>query len=258
MSLIHPQAIVDSKAEIDEGVEIGPWSLIGPSVRISKGTRVASHVVIKGPTEIGQNNRIFQFSSIGEDCMDLKYNGEPTRLVIGDNNQIRECATIHRGTVQDQGLTQIGSDNLIMAYVHIAHDCVVGNNIILANNTALAGHVEVGDAVIFGGFSRVHQFCQIGAHSMSAINSVIVKDVPAYVMVSGDTASAHGMNFEGMRRKGFSQEEISDLRQAYKIVYRQKNTIAKAIELLKEQYSGSAKVQIFIESLEKSERGITR
>lgn len=256
--MIHPQAIVDPKAEIDEGVEIGPWSLIGPDVSIAKGTCVGPHVVIKGPTEIGQNNRIFQFSSIGEDCMDLKYKGEPTRLVIGDNNQIRECVTIHRGTVQDQSLTLVGSDNLIMAYVHIAHDCVVGNNIILANNTALAGHVEVGDSVIFGGFTRVHQFCQIGSHSMSAINSVIVKDVPAYVMVSGDTASAHGMNFEGMRRKGFTQEEISALRQAYKTVYRQKNTLAQAIGLLKETYPDSAKVQLFIESLEKSERGITR
>ena len=256
--MIHPQAIVDPKAEIDEGVEIGPWTLIGPDVKIASGTRIGPHVVIKGPTEIGRNNRIFQFSSIGEDCMDLKYKGEPTHLVIGDNNQIRECVTIHRGSVQDKGVTLIGNDNLIMTYVHVAHDCVVGSNIILASSTALAGHVVVGDFAICGGFSKVHQFCQVGAYSMLAINAVVVKDVPAFVMVKGDTASAHGMNFEGMRRKGFSKEEISELRQAYKVVYRQKNGFAESIEILKNQYSESAKVQLFIESLENSERGITR
>ena len=256
--MIHPQAIVDPKAEVDEGVEIGPWSLIGPDVKIAKGTCIGPHVVIKGPTEIGRDNRIFQFSSIGEDCMDLKYKGEPTRLVIGDNNQIRECVTIHRGSVQDKGVTTIGSNNLIMTYVHVAHDCVVGDNIILASSTALAGHVEVGDYVICGGFSKVHQFCKIFPYSMLAANSLVIKDVPAFVMVKGDTATARGMNFEGMRRKGFSKEEIYELRQAYKIVYRQKHGLVESIRLLKEQYPDSPKVQLFIESLEQSERGITR
>ncbi len=256
--MIHPLAIVDPTAELGEGVEIGPWTLIGPGVKVGNNSWIASHVVIKGPTEIGQNNRIYQFSSIGEDCQDLKYKGEPTRLVIGDNNIIRESVTIHRGTIQDQGITRIGNNNLVMAYVHVAHDCVLGNHIILANSTALAGHVVVGDHVIFGGFSKIHQFCQIGSYSMSAINSVVVKDVPAFVMVRGDTASAYGMNFEGMRRKGFSADEISELRQAYKIVYRQKNSLTEAIEQLKTQFPRNAKVHLFIDSLEKSTRGITR
>ncbi|HEX4975360.1 MAG TPA: acyl-ACP--UDP-N-acetylglucosamine O-acyltransferase [Pseudomonadales bacterium] len=256
--MIHPLALIDPKAELGRNVEVGPWTLIGPDVKIGDNTRIASHVVIKGPTEIGQNNRIFQFSSIGEECQDLKYKGEPTRLVIGDNNTIRESVTIHRGTVQDQGLTRIGDHNLLMAYVHVAHDCVVGSHSIFANNTALAGHVIVDDYVIFGGYSKIHQFCRIGAYSMTAINSVVVKDVPAFVMVQGDTASAHGMNFEGMRRKGFSAEEIADLRLAYKIVYRQKKSLAESIEQLRTQFPQHAKVQLFIDSLEKSSRGITR
>lgn len=258
LSLIHPQAIVDPKAEIDEGVEVGPWSLIGPGVKIGKGSWVGPHVVLKGPTELGKNNRIYQFCSIGEDCQDLKYNGEPTRLLIGDNNVIRESTTIHRGTIQDRGITQIGNDNLIMGFVHIAHDCVVGNHVIMSNNTTLAGHVNVGNHVIFGGFSKVHQYCKIGSYSMSGADSLIVKDVPAFVMVMGSTASAHGMNFEGMRRKGFEKDEILRLRKAYKIVYRQKNLLSDAISLLSEEFPDCKKVALFIESLKNSERGITR
>lgn len=255
--MIHPQAIVDPGAELDADVEVGPWTYIGPGVRIASGTRIASHVVIKGPTTIGRNNRIFQFSSVGEDCQDKKYRGEPTLLDIGDNNVIRESCTIHRGTVQDEGFTRIGSDNLLMAYVHVAHDCRVGSHNIFANNASLAGHVHVGDGVILGGFSGVHQFCRIGSYSMSSMGSMIVKDVPAYVMVSGDTAKAHGMNFEGMRRRNTPADTISLLRRAYKIVYRQGLTLASAISEL-ETMSSSPELDLFITSLKTSTRGITR
>lgn len=256
--MIHPQALVDPKAELAPDVEVGPWTTIGPGVTIDSGSVVSSHVVIKGPTTIGRNNKIFQFASIGEDCQDKKYKGEPTRLEIGNDNVIRESVTIHRGTVQDQGLTKIGDDNLLMAYVHIGHDSVVGSHTVFANYAALAGHVAVGDYVILGGCTGVHQFCSVGAYSMSSIGSVIVKDVPAFVMVQGNNASAYGMNFEGMRRKGFSKQEIETLRQAYKIVYRKGLTLKQAIEKLEADYSDNSWVQMFIESLKSSNRGIVR
>ncbi|WP_029511140.1 acyl-ACP--UDP-N-acetylglucosamine O-acyltransferase [Marinobacterium stanieri] len=256
--MIHPQAIVDPSARIAEGVEIGPWSLIGPDVEIGAGTRIESHVVIKGPTRIGEGNRIFQFATIGEECQDKKYAGEPTRLEIGDNNVIREGCTIHRGTVQDEGLTSIGSNNLLMAYAHVAHDCRVGSNIILANNAALAGHVHVGDHAILGGFTAVHQFCRIGAHVMCGAGTVVLKDVPAYVMASGNSAKPHGINLEGLKRRGFERDALNTLRQAYKLIYRKGLTVEQALDGLNELLPGCPEVGLLIESLEASTRGIIR
>ncbi len=258
MTLIHPQAIVDPSARIAEGVEIGPWSLIGPDVEIGAGTRIESHVVIKGPTRIGEGNRIFQFATIGEECQDKKYAGEPTRLEIGDNNVIREGCTIHRGTVQDEGLTSIGSNNLLMAYAHVAHDCRVGNNIILANNAALAGHVHVGDNAILGGFTAVHQFCRIGAHVMCGAGTVVLKDIPAYVMASGNSAKPHGINLEGLKRRGFQPDALNTLRQAYKLIYRKGLTVEQALEALADLLPGCPEVGLLIDSLESSTRGIIR
>lgn len=255
---VHPQAIVDPSARIADNVTIGPWSFIGPDVEIGEGTEIMSHVVIKGPTVIGRQNRIFQFASVGEECQDKKYKGEPTRLVIGDHNVIRESCTIHRGTIQDQGETRIGSHNLLMAYVHVAHDCIIGDNTILANCTNLAGHVQVGDWAILGGGTMVHQFCHVGTHSMSAGGSIVLKDVPAYVMASGQSASAHGLNVEGLKRRGFSREDLDVLRRAYKVVYRQGLTLKQAIETLEQDYAEFAAVKPFLDSLKIATRGIVR
>ena len=255
---IHPQAIVDPSAKLGSNVEIGPFSVIGPDVEIGDDTKVMSHVVIKGPTKIGKGNTIFQFSSVGEDCQDKKYAGEPTRLIIGDNNVIRESCTIHRGTVQDKGDTIIGSDNLLMAYVHVAHDCVVGNECILANTTTLAGHVHVDDFAILGGGTMVHQFCKIGTQSMSAGGSIVLRDIPAYVMASGQSASAHGLNTEGLKRRGASSEIISELKKAYKVLYRQGLRVQEALEQLKESAENNEYVAAFVASIERSERGIVR
>ena len=254
---IHPSAIVEPGAIIGAGVTVGPWTYIGSGVEVGSGTRIHSHVVLKGPTVIGKNNTIYQFSSVGEACQDKKYTGEPTRLVIGDNNIIRECCTIHRGTVQDKWLTSIGNNNLLMAYVHIAHDCVIGNDCILANNSALAGHVVVDDGAILGGYTVVHQFCRIGSFSMTAGQSALFKDLPAFVMVSGNPAKPHGMNFEGMRRRGYSKELISRLKQCYKIIYRQGLRTGDAIEQLQGMEPGP-EIQLLIDSLLSSTRGITR
>ncbi|WP_211298152.1 acyl-ACP--UDP-N-acetylglucosamine O-acyltransferase [Marinobacterium halophilum] len=256
--MIHPQAIVDPSARIADDVEVGPWTLIGPDVEIGAGTRIASHVVIKGPTRIGEGNQIFQFASIGEECQDKKYRGEPTRLEIGDHNVIREGCTIHRGTVQDEGLTRIGSHNLLMAYAHVAHDCVMGDHIILANNTALAGHVHVGDYAILGGFTAVHQFCHIGAHVMSGAGTVVLKDIPAYVMAAGNSARPHGINLEGLRRRGFDADALSALRRAYKAIYRKGLTLEQALQELRVSAQTQPAVQLLIESLESSTRGIIR
>ena len=256
--MIDSRAIIHPSAQLDRDVEVGPFTVIGPDVEIGAGTKIHSHAVIKGPTRIGKNNTIFQFASVGEDCQDKKYAGEPTRLEIGDNNVIREGCTIHRGTVQDQSLTRIGSNNLLMAYVHVAHDCMVGDNCIFANNTAIAGHVIVGDGVILGGLTTVHQFCQIGAYSMSAAHSAIFKDVPAFIMVSGNPAEAHGMNFEGMRRRGWSDEIIRSLRQAYKVIYRQGLKTSQAVEVLQGMAAETSQLQLLVESLQSSTRGITR
>ena len=258
MSKIHPTAIVDSSAKLGADVEIGPYSVIGADVSIGDGTVIGPHVVINGPTTIGRNNRIFQFASVGEDCQDKKYAGEPTELVIGDDNVIRECVTIHRGTVQDNSITRIGSGNLFMAYVHVAHDCQVGSQCVFANNATIAGHVHVGDGVILGGFTAVHQFCKIGSFAMTSMYSAINMDVPAFVMAQGYPGRARGMNVEGMRRRGYSRELIRALRDAYRVVYRQGNTLEEAVERLREQMADCPEMALFVASLEQSERGIVR
>lgn len=255
--MIHPTAIIDSSARLADDVQVGPLTLIGPDVEIGAGTVIGSHVVIQGPTRIGNNNKISQFASVGAECQDKKYRNEPTRLEIGDDNVIREHVTIHRGTVQDNSLTRIGDRNLLMVGVHVAHDCLIGNDNIFANTTGIAGHVHIGDGVILGGMTGVHQFCKIGSYAMSAGCSFITKDIPAYVMVGGNPASARSMNFEGMKRRGWSAEVISNLRQAYKIVYRQGHTLEQAMAQL-EAMASDTELQYFIDSLRASERGITR
>ena len=256
--MIHETAIVDPGARLHESVEVGPWSLIGPNVEIGEGTRVESHVVIKGPTRIGARNHIYQFSTVGEATPDLKYRDEPTELLIGDDNVIRENVTIHRGTVQDRSLTSVGHRNLIMAYVHIGHDSLVGNDTILVNNTALAGHVEIGDWAILSGYTLVHQFCKIGAHSFSGMGTSIGKDVPAFVTVAGSPAEAKTINAEGLRRRGFESAEISELRRAFKILYRQGLTLDVALERLESMVAETPSIQILIDSLRQSQRGIVR
>ena len=256
--MIDSCAIIDPAAVVADDAQIGPWSIVGPGVEIGPGTVVASHVVLKGPTKIGANNKIFQFSSVGEDTPDLKYNGEPTRLVIGDNNVIREGVTIHRGTVQDRGETTIGNNNLLMAYAHVGHDCVIGDNCILVNNASVAGHVHVGDWAILAGYTLVHQFCQIGAHSFCGYGSHISKDVPAYVTVNGQPAEAKTVNVEGLRRRGFSAEAITSIRRAYKVVYRQGLTVEEALEKLREMEKECPELHLLTASLENSTRGIVR
>lgn len=256
--MIHPQAIIDSSAKLADDVSVGPWTYIGPNVEIGSGTRIESHVVIKGPTKIGANNHIYQFSSVGEDTPDLKYQGEETWLRIGDNNVIRENVTIHRGTVQDQGETVIGNHNLLMAYVHVGHDSVLGDHVIMVNNASLAGHVHVGDWAVLSGFTLVHQFCHIGQHSFSGMGTAIGKDVPAYVTVTGAPAQAKAINVEGLRRRGFSADAIAHIRRAYKIIYRQQLTLDMALERLQQTMSDVPEIEALISSLESSQRGIVR
>ncbi len=256
--MIDSRAIIHPSARLADDVEVGPFTTIGPDVEIGAGTKIHSHAVIKGPTTIGRNNTIFQFASVGEACQDKKYQGEPTRLEIGDNNTIREGCTIHRGTIQDNSLTRIGNGNLLMAYVHVAHDCLIGNNNIIANNSAVAGHVVVEDDVILGGFTAVHQFCHIGRNSMTAAQTAVFKDIPAYIMASGNPAAPHGMNFEGMRRRGWSDKTIRSLRHAYKVVYRQGLKVNEALEVLQGMVVETPEVKALIDSLQSSTRGIIR
>ena len=220
MTRIHSSAVVDGKAELASDVEVGPYSVIGPNVKIGAGTKVGSHTVIEGHTTIGSENNFAHFAAIGGVPQDMKYRGEPTQLIIGDRNTIREFTTIHTGTIQDGGVTRLGNDNWIMAYVHIAHDCQVGNNTIFASNAQIAGHVHVEDWAILGGMSGVHQFVRIGQHAMLGGASALVQDIPPFVMAAGEKASPHGINIEGLKRRGFSSETISALRQAYKILYK--------------------------------------
>lgn len=254
--MIHSTAIIDPAAQLGRNVEIGPYSIIGADVVIGDDCIIGPHVVLRGPTVLGRNNRIFQFASVGEDCQDKKFKGEPTQLLIGDNNIIREFVTIHRGTTQDQGITRIGSDNLLMAYVHVAHDCVVGDHVILANNTTLAGHVHVGDWAILGGFTGVHQFCHIGAHAFTAVNSVVVQDIPPYIMAQGHNAVPRTINSEGLKRRGFSAEQISIIKRAFKILYRQGHTVSEAVEKMNELQA--AELQPLIDFVQQSARGIIR
>lgn len=255
---VHPTAIVDPAAQLADGVDIGAYSVIGPHVEIGAGTRVHPHVVIAGHTRIGRDNQIHPFCSIGGDPQDKKYAGEPTRLEIGDRNTLREYVTMNCGTTQDVGVTRVGNDNWIMAYVHIAHDCVVGDRVIFANCTQLAGHVHVGDWVILGGFTGIHQFCRLGAHSMTAIGSVVVHDLPPYVMAQGDTAKAHGLNTEGLKRRGFSADAIAGIRKAYKTLYRSGLTLDEARQALASQAADCAEVAPLAEFLGLATRGIVR
>lgn len=229
MTSIHPTALVDPAAQLDDSVSVGPYSIVGPHVKVGAGTRIGPHCVIEGHTTIGRDNRIYQFVSLGADNQDKKYAGEPCELVIGDRNTIREFSTYHIGTVQGGGITRLGNDNWMMAYTHLAHDCVVGNHTIFANNTQLAGHVEVGDWVILGGFTVVHQFVRIGAHAMTAMCSLLFADVPPFVMAQGQPAAGRSMNFEGLRRRGFSAQRISAVKAMHKALYRDQLTLEQAL-----------------------------
>jgi UDP-N-acetylglucosamine acyltransferase len=255
---IHPTAIVDPVARIAADVEIGPYSVIGPHVEIGEGSRVGPHTVITGHTRLGTNNKVFQFSSLGDAPQDKKYGGEPTRLEIGDNNTIREFCTLNRGTAQDAGVTRVGNDNWIMAYVHIAHDCQIGSRTIFANNAQLAGHVQVGDDAILGGFTVVHQFVRIGAHSISGMGTILLQDVPPYIKVSGNPAAPYGINVEGLRRRGFSADTIAGLKRAYRTLYRSSHTLDAAQRELVEQCKECPDVQLLLDFLAAASRGIIR
>ena len=256
--MIHSSSIIDPAAKISNDVEIGPFCLIGADVEIGSGTRIESHVILKGPMKIGERNHIFQFSTLGDGSPDKKYKNEPTTLVIGNENIIREGVTIHRGTVQDRGETLIGDRNLIMAYSHIAHDCVLGNDIVLTNQAALAGSVHVGDGAILGGYAIVHQFCSLGSYSFCAMGRAVNKDIPAYVKVRGNPAKPFGINVTGIKRLGYSKESIEALRSAYRSIYRKKLTVEEAIEELKGLRKEYEEVDLFLNSIEKSTRGISR
>jgi len=256
--MIHPTALIDPAARIGNKVEIGAYSIIGPDVEIGDGSVIGPHVVIKGHTRIGRDNRIFQFCSLGEVPQDKKYAGEPTRLEIGDRNTIREFCTFNLGTVQDLGVTRIGDDNWIMAYVHIAHDCQVGNKTTFANNSQLAGHVTVEDWAILGGFTGVHQFCRIGAHVMTAVGSVILQDVPPYLMAAGNTAQPYGINVEGLKRRGFTPEALLALKRAYRTLYKSGLLLEEAKLKLAEEGKTQPEVLRFVEFLQQSKRGIIR
>lgn len=256
--MIHATAVIDSSAKIADSVEIGPYSIIGENVEIGEKTWIGPHVVIQGPCKIGAENKLFQFSSIGEVPQDKKFHGETSFLEIGDRNTIREFATINRGTEDGGGTTRIGNDNWLMAYIHIAHDCQIGDNTIFANNASLAGHAIIEDFVILGGFTLVHQFCKIGQHAFCGMGSAISKDVPPYLMVNGSPAHAHGLNSEGIKRKGFSKEAMKALRDAYKMIYRSSNTIEVAKVELKPLADKFPEVQNMLTFIEKSERGILR
>jgi len=256
--MIHPSAIVHPGARIDENVSIGAYSLVGEHVEIGADTRIGPHVVLEGHTRIGRNNLVFQFSSLGAVPQDKKYADEPTRLEIGDGNTIREFCTLNCGTAQDAGVTSLGNDNWIMAYVHLAHDCQVGNHTILANNTQLAGHVHVGDYAILGGFTGVHQFVRVGAHSFTAIATVLVHDLPPYVMAAGDTAKPYGINTEGLRRRGFSSDALAGIKRAYKTLYKSGLTLDQAKVQLAEQARTCAEIGLLTDFLQGSTRGIVR
>jgi len=255
---IHPTAIVDPGAKLSDKVEIGPYSVIGKYVEIGEGSVIGNHVTITGHTKIGKANKIFHYCSLGEAPQDKKYNNEPTSLIIGDRNTIREFCTFNCGTAQDKTVTTIGNDNWIMAYVHIAHDCVLGNNLILANNSSLAGHVEIDDYAILGGFTLVHQFCKIGSHSITAVGSVIFKDVPPFIIAAGYNAKPNGINSEGLKRRDFSSDDVALIKKGYKVIYRDGNTINEAINILQGMTENSLAINTYIDFIEKSTRGIVR
>ena len=264
MSLIHPTALIDPQAELAEGVQVGPYTVVGPHVRIGADTHIGAHCVVEGHTRIGRNNRIFQFASIGAAPQDKKYQGEPTRLDIGDGNTIREFVTINTGTVQDGGVTRLGDDNWIMAYVHIAHDCHLGNHTIIANATQLGGHVQVGDWAFLGGLSGVHQFVRVGAHAMTGFQTRLSQDLPPFVTAAGNPAEATGINAEGLRRRGFSAERIAQIKRLHRSLYRQGLTLAAARAEMEAQRGklpepeADADIALMLAFLASAERGIVR
>lgn len=256
--MIHPSALVDRSAVLDGTVSVGPYSVIGPGVEIAADTWIGAHVVIEGPTRIGSKNRIHPFASLGGAPQDKKYAGEPTSLEIGNGNVIREYCTLNRGTVQDEGVTRVGHDNWIMAYVHVAHDCRVGDHTIFANNAQLAGHVEVGDHAMLGGFTVVHQFVAIGAHALTAMGSILLQDLPPFVTAAGNTAKPHGLNTEGLKRRGFSPATLAGLRAAYKTLYKSGFTLEEAKAALAEQARELPEVSVLLDFVGRSRRGIVR
>ena len=256
--MIDPTAKIDSHAELADDVSVGPFSVIGADVKVDAGTVIGPHVVIKGPTSIGKENRIYQFSSIGEDPQDKKYASEVTRLEIGDRNTIREFTSMHRGTRQDNSVTRIGNDNLFMAYTHVAHDCIIGDHVIMANGASLAGHVHLNDHAILGGFTLVHQFTQIGQYSFAAMGSAITQDIPPFVMVGGKPTRPHGINSVGMERNGISAEDIRLIRNAYKIIYKMNLRLEDAIEQMEDLASNSKQLSEMVSFLRNVRRGILR
>jgi UDP-N-acetylglucosamine acyltransferase len=256
--VIDARAIVSPQAQLAPDVTVGPFSIIGPDVQIGRGTIVGPHAVINGPTVIGADNRIFQFASIGDAPQDKKYKGEPTRLEIGDRNVFRESCTVNRGTTHDKGVTRIGSDNLFMAYSHVAHDCQVGSHTVFANCAALGGHVEVGDWVTLGGLTAVHQWCKVGPHAFLAGGAIVTRDVPPYVMVAGNPAIPHAVNSEGLKRRGFTEEQIRNVREAYRIIYRSDLKLADAMEKLRALGATQPEVRMFAEFIASSTRSIVR
>jgi UDP-N-acetylglucosamine acyltransferase len=258
VSQVHPTAVVDKRAKLAAGVTVGPYTVIDGDVEVGEGTTIGSHNVITGHTRIGRENRIFHFCSIGEANQDKKYKGEPTRLEIGDRNTVREFCTLNRGTVQDEAVTRIGSDNWIMAYVHIAHDCRVGSNIVFANNATLGGHVHVGDFATLGGFVAVHQFVKVGAHAMVGASTYLVQDIPPYVTVAGTPVAPHGINAEGLKRRGFSPEAIAGLKRAYRTLYRSKLSIDEAKAELEKQAAETPEVRAMVDFIGASTRGLLR
>ena len=256
--MIDPRAIVDPGADLDRDVEVGPFAVIGAGVRIASGSWIGSHAVIKGPTTLGRNTRVFQFASIGDAPQDRKYAGEPTRLEVGDRNVFREFCTINRGTAGGRGVTTIGDDGLFMAYSHVAHDCIVGNQCIMSNCTALAGHVQLGDWVILSGYSAIHQFCKIGAHAFLANNAAVTRDVPPYLLVAGSPAEPKGVNSEGLKRRGFTPGQIANIKAAYRLIYRSGLKLAEATAELKALVPAQPEIAPFVDFLAASERSIIR
>ena len=258
MTTVHPTAIVDARARLGEGVTIGPYSIVDGDVEVGEGTAIGSHCVLTGHTRIGRENRIFHFCSIGEANQDKKYRGEPTRLEIGDRNTIREYCSLNRGTAQDAGVTRVGNDNWIMAYCHVAHDCVVGDHTVLANAATLAGHVHVGDYAIIGGLSGVHQFARIGAHVMVGGASLVLQDIPPYVLVSGHPCAPHGINAEGLKRRGFSSDSIAAIKRAYRALYREGLSLEEAKTAIAARAATVAELRVLVDFLGASTRGIVR
>jgi UDP-N-acetylglucosamine acyltransferase len=256
--VIDARAIISPKAELAPDVTVGPYSIIGPDVVLGPGCVVGPHVVINGPSTIGAGNRFFQFASIGDAPQDKKYKGEPTRLVIGDRNVFRESCTVNRGTTHDKGVTTIGNDNLFMAYSHVAHDCVLGSNLVFANGATLGGHVEVDDWVHIGGLAAVHQFCKLGAHAFIAGGAIVTRDVPTYVMAAGNPAGPHSVNSEGLKRRGFTPQQVRNVRNAFRLLYRSDLLLADAVSKLKELGKTQPEVAALVEFIAKSERSLVR